>query len=91
MTEADPLAAALAGIRERHEGAETYALGSAEDVPRLLAAVEAALKLASGWADGPIDATSALTEDRDWVRADCGEGLRQAITLALTGEEKPGG
>lgn len=64
---------------------------SARDVPRLLAAVEEALKLAGKWECEPIDGTSALTEDRDWVRADCGAGLRETITRALLGEEAPDG
>jgi hypothetical protein len=67
--------------------ASGIALGTAD---RLLKAVEAALKLASGWAYGPVDGTSALTEDRDWVRADCGAGIREAITRALTGEAPNG-
>lgn len=78
----DALAAELAAIRDREQ---------ARDVPRLLAAVEAALALAGKWEYGPVDGTSALTEDRDWVRADCGAGLREAVARALLGEEKDGG
>lgn len=78
----------ITGIR--HPDAEFIA-SAREDVRRLLAAVEAALKLAAGWEHGPVDGTSALTEDRDWARADCGAALREAITRELLGKGADGG
>jgi hypothetical protein len=60
-----------------------------QDAPLMLRALEAVLRLASEWADGEVSGHSALTEDRDWVRAACGEKLREAIASALFGEETP--
>jgi hypothetical protein len=96
----DALSAALAPIRERSRWISSAAgiaapgataVKSAEDVPRLLAAVDAALKLADELA-GPDDSAepSALTEDRTWVRQACAERLRGAIASTLTGKEAGG-
>ena len=65
----DDLSATLAEIRDRN--IDTYADGSTSDIPRLVAALEAVLKLADGW--------NAL-----WP---CTAQVREAITAALTGEE----
>ena len=79
------VAATLAAIRERNEQLRTrygYVGGLLElakakdDVPRLLAAVEAALGLAAGWKQIPF-AVRASDE--------CADELREAITTALTG------
>lgn len=78
---ADDLLAALEEIRLREQS---------RDVPVLVAAVEAVLKLAGEWADGEVNSYSALTEDRDWVRAECGRKLREAAARALLGEKAPG-
>ena len=69
VTDADPAMRALAGIRD--DNIDTYADGSTSDIPRLVAALEAVLKLADGW--------NAL-----WP---CTAQVREAITAALTGEE----
>lgn len=65
-----------------------FIVGARSDVPRLLAALEAALVLAGEWcnlADDGLPA-SALTEDRDWVRATCADSLREIITRELLGK-----
>lgn len=88
MADPDPLAAALERIGERTADVRAaYATGfggnaaareSAEDVPRLLAAVEAAIASASRWKRfaAPGDAQD-----------ECADDLRQAITRELLGEE----
>ena len=82
----------LSPIRERyrrcgnspdiHVNLETY-IDSANDIPRLLAAVDAALKLADEW-EG-----TAATLDGGTARAnallDCTASFRAAITTALAG------
>ena len=63
------------------------------DVPRLVAALEAALALADEWY-GPDESglpSSALTEDREWVRQGCADELRAAIAAALPGRETADG
>ena len=84
MTAPDDPAAALAGIRSelRTFGATYY------DTARLLAAVEAALKLADEWTEGSHSTGSALDEDRGWVRAACGGKIREAITRELARKDQ---
>lgn len=92
MAEADPLAAALEEIRERSGMAadpgvanlvRTYrAVESADDVPRLLKAVEAALAEAAKW--------KRLAAPGD-AQDECADNLRQAITRELLGKEPPDG
>jgi hypothetical protein len=54
--------------------------------PRLLAAIEAALKVADQLPpQGPP--SSALEEDRMWIRQECADMIREAITRELTGKE----
>jgi hypothetical protein len=86
----DRLAAELAAIRERYcrrrlafMQEDLYA--SAEDVASLLAAVEAVLKLAGQMAP-QAPSYSALEEDRMWIRQECADMIREAITSALLGE-----
>ena len=73
MTAPDDPAAALAGIRSelRTFGATYY------DTARLLAAVEAALKLADKL-EPQAPASSALEEDRMWIRQECAGMIREA-------------
>ena len=56
-------------------------------MPRLLAAVEAVLELADKL---PPQAppSSALEEDRMWIRQECADMIREAITAALSGTGK---
>jgi hypothetical protein len=55
-------------------------------MPRLLAAVEAALELADKLEpQGPP--SSALEEDRMWIRQECADMIRDTLGAALTGEE----
>ena len=84
------LSAALAAIRERAEYAKEYMQGdpmppSLEDVPRLLKAVEDALELA-GKLEPQGSPASALEEDRMFIREECADMIREAITTALTGQ-----
>lgn len=103
------LSATLAGIKERAEGAApalavrrglNNMADSAEDVPSLAAAVEAALKLAGEWERDAriLDARAASAGDGEHVTAagltgraqakkDAAGELRTRITAALTGEE----
>jgi len=77
-------------LRHRGGDAETWsAIDAAHyDVPRLLAAVDAALALPARWAAKDLHLpSSVLTEDRGWVRAECAGGLRAAILAGLTGDE----
>jgi hypothetical protein len=69
----------LAGIR--NADAEFIA-GAREDVPRLLAAVEAALAEAAKW--------KRLAAPGD-AQDECADNLRQAITRELLGEDASGG
>lgn len=91
MTDADP-SAALSGIRERGyrngaTGAECARLSdsAAADIPVLVAALEAVLKLADNW-----EATAA-TLDGGTARAnallDCTASFRETITRELSGQE----
>jgi hypothetical protein len=84
----DRVASTLAEIRADHEAANAF--GASDPVPRLLAAVEAALEATDEWTEGSYGTGSALDEDRGWVRAACGARIREAITTALTGTETPG-
>lgn len=81
MPDIDP-AAILAGIRaELRTFGATYA-----DESRLLAAVEAALKLADDWrAVGCPESTEE--EALMWHRIEDGEALREATSSALTGTQ----
>ena len=98
----DQAAAVLAAIRERSRwkssaaglvGPGATAVGSAEDVPRLLRAVEAALNLHqvsddSGCEPHCVACTAAV---RWAVLVPPDRCLtREAITAALTGEDAPG-
>ncbi len=83
------LTTALAEIRERYRESFTRLPGdgwphvnSADDVPRLLAAVDAALRLAGDW-----DRPSICRDDSVEGVRDCGFVLREAITSALNGRE----
>ena len=58
---------------------------SAADVPRLLAAVEAVLKLADALT-APAVAADCLDEELAEVRRECGERVRRVITRALKGD-----
>lgn len=91
MADTDPLAAALEEIRERREATGlrdttdlAVVLGrhaqSSADVPRLLAAVEAALAEAAKW--------KRLAAPGD-AQDECADNLRQAITRELLGEAGP--
>lgn len=97
MADADSLAAALAGIRGRSadvatafatgRGGNAAARESAPDVPRLLAAVEAALRLADR--AKPVTWWNGTHSARAWTLDP--DELREAITRALLGEETPDG
>ena len=89
----DKIAAALQGIRDRaahaEDAQEAWSVLSG-DVPRLLAAVDAVLKLADMLPpQGPP--ASALEEDRMWIRSECADMIREAISRALLGEESTNG
>jgi hypothetical protein len=86
----DPLAAALAAIRGRgYRNGATGALcarlsdAAAEDVPRLLAAVEAVLQLAQRWGPGELD-EPYLLDPQTVIRL-----LRGAISADLLGQDHP--
>ena len=53
--------------------------------PRLLAAVEAVRKLADKL-EPQAPPSSALEEDRMWIRQECAGMIREAISRALLGE-----
>lgn len=91
MTDTDPLTAELAVIRRRREQSEMDGLlrptvaqldQSAEDVPRLLDAVEKALALHVPVGADSFDAGFCGHCGYDWPCKD-----RQAITAALTGTD----
>jgi hypothetical protein len=96
MSTDDRVASALADIRGRGyrngaTGAECARLSdaAAEDVPLLLAAIEAVLAKADEWrAVGRPE--SAEEEALMWRQIECGEWLRAAIATALTGKEAGG-
>jgi hypothetical protein len=85
---ADPLAAELAAIKERSEhplgpisnDAVRYLMESAEDVPRLLGALEAVLARVGLW-----EKYAATFPHID--REDAAEQIRLAISAALLGKE----
>jgi hypothetical protein len=85
-TAPDPVTARLEEIRQRNDCAVNgyiQARMSAQDVPALVAAVEAALALADGWlAQKPPPHSAAEVE-----RAANGYALRVAITKELPGED----
>lgn len=81
----NPAASALDGIRERANGPMrkfSDVDASQRDIARLIAAIEAALKLADEW-DAPVPEY----DDRMNVRQDCAVRLHEAITAALAGKE----
>jgi hypothetical protein len=87
----DRMSAALAEIRERGyengaHGAQAARLSDAAaiDVPRLLAAVEAVLKLA----DDAQEYDTFGSGDMHWDITP--DGIREVVRSALTGEEAPG-
>lgn len=57
------------------------------DLCRALATLDAALGLPGKWAEVDDGPSSALTEDRSWVRAACASDLREIISRVLLGEE----
>lgn len=75
MADADP-AAVLGEIKDRN--LDAYADDSDSDLPRLLAAVEAVLKLADDLEELPY---------RDMAQVDAADMIREAITRELTGKE----
>ena len=88
----DALTATLAEIRERvascmdgfSSDPGAY-IRSAGDVPRLLAAVDAVLKLADDLT-GDAAPSSAYEEDRAWLRAEIAARFRSAVLAVLTGK-----
>jgi hypothetical protein len=102
---ADALAAELAAIRERLAACKgglssdlCVYFASGEDVPRLLAAVEAALEVHAptalhrpSEADGPRICRACVDPADDTLFAPWPCPTVQAITRALLGEEKPNG
>ena len=64
-------------------------LASSFDVPALLKIADAALKLADDLTPQAPSA-SALEEDRTWIRQECADMIRAAITAALTEGEGNG-
>ena len=97
MPDADP-ASTLAAIREDNDRVIALcAIAPAavrqladHDVPALLAAVEATLKLADEWRAAGCP-ESAEEEALMWREIECGDRLRAAITAALGGKEAGGG
>ncbi len=85
----DP-AAILAAMRERDDRVAMGSPRDPADVPRLLAAVEAALALAGEWDRQAADHAEGLRPSlNDWEGAAlsrCAGALRAAVTTALTGE-----
>ena len=80
----DELTAALDEIRANHEAANAFGAVAGDPVPRLLAALDEVLKLADQLPpQGPP--SSALEEDRMWVRQECADMIREAISRALSG------
>jgi hypothetical protein len=61
---------------------------SARDVPRLLAAVQAALACTTKL-EPQGAASSALEEDRMWIRQECADMIREAISAALLKQSEP--
>jgi hypothetical protein len=101
----DRVAATLAGIRERLDRAFTYDdwFRVGRDIPPLVAAVEAVLKQADHFAS-EADRFGKLSETADeesgaalaalaaWQAYDrCAKTFREAITAALTGQERSDG
>jgi hypothetical protein len=62
-----------------------FIVAARSDVPSLLAAVEAVLKLA-GQLIPQAPSYSALAEDRMWIRQECADMIHAAIASALLGE-----
>lgn len=96
MSTEDRLTAALEEIRQRRaitqelcgDGSEyiNRLYRSAEDVPWLLRALDAVLALAAKL-EPQASPSSALEEDRMWIRQECSDMIRLAITRELLGEE----
>ena len=88
---ADDLTAELERIAKRAQAGEfplkrkpyLIAEAVANDVPRLLGAIEAVLKLAEGWA---TERPGEVGLGYNATRA-CGRSVREAITRELTGKE----
>ena len=85
MPDTDPVAAELAAIEYRQENGDLRDFVT-HDSPRLLAAVEAVLALV-GKLEPQAPASSALEEDRMWIRQECADMIRNTITDALLGKE----
>ena len=91
----DPVAL-LAAIRDRNEAEiNRKALTDASvaqmpegDVRLLLKVAEAALALAAKL-EPQAPASSALEEDRMWIRQECAGMIREAVTAVLLGKENP--
>ena len=105
MADTDLVAACLAEVRERANdeiqdiaSSDEDITWSCQDVPRLLAAVEAALGLADGWiqsardlaamagraeARGADPMRTTLMSARAQSHQDCAQALRGAISAAL--------
>ena len=85
MPDADRLASTLAGIRD--DNIDSYADGSTSDIPRLLKALEAVLKLA----DGARSLDDEYVVDTDSYRPVSWNlnpaSVREAITAELNGKE----
>lgn len=104
----DDLSAILSGIRERGyrngaTGAECARLSdsAAVDVPVLLAAIDAALKVADEWDaqakklesrseflfERSGETAAVMLDGRSQAHKDCARALREAISRELTGQE----
>ena len=75
--------------RYGHVGGLLVLADAREDVPHLVAAVKAVLKLA-GQLEPQAPAASALEEDRMWIRQECADMIREAVRTALADRVAPG-
>jgi hypothetical protein len=92
----DRAASTVAEIRDRN--IDAYADGSTSDIPRLIKAVEAALKLAGDWESesdeldneaerpGTDDEAAPICRGEAIAYHSCAADLREAITAALAGD-----
>ena len=97
MPDPDDLASTLDEIRD--DNIDSYADGSTSDLPRILAAIEKALKKADDWdaaatasaaaasRQGPSRMTRAMLGARSQVHRECAQALRETIGAALAGKE----
>lgn len=92
----DEVTTALDGIRQRNEQRITshrYTAWTVEhevpegDVRRLLAVADAVLALAAKL-EPQAPSPSALEEDRMWMRQQCADMIREAISRALLSKEE---